>query len=84
VVGVVENIKYRRLTEAPRPFVYAPIRQIYRPEYGLNFHVRTAGPMADAFSAIHREAAAIDPGILIFDSMPLTEYILWQPWACIV
>ncbi|MDR3699765.1 MAG: ABC transporter permease [Candidatus Sulfopaludibacter sp.] len=75
VVGVAGNIKYRQLTEHPRPFLYVPIRQVYRPEYGLNFHVRTAGPLPDAITAIRREAAAIDPAIMIFDSMPLTEYI---------
>jgi len=41
----------------------------------LNFHVRTAGPLADAMAAIRREAAAIDPGAMIVDIMPLTEYI---------
>ena len=75
VVGVVANIKYRQFTEHPRPFLYVPIRQVYRPEYGLNFHVRTAGPLADAMAAIRREAAAIDPGAMIVDIMPLTEYI---------
>ena len=75
VIGVAGNIKNRRLTESPRPFLYVPIRQVYRPEYGLNFEVRTAGPLADALAALRREAAAIDPSIMIFDSMPLTEYI---------
>jgi len=75
VVGVAGNIKYRQLTESPRPFIYVPIRQVYRPEYGLFFQVRTAGPLAEAITAIRREAAAIDPAMMIFDSMPLTEYI---------
>ena len=75
VVGVAANIKYQRLTESPRPFFYIPIRQVYRPEYGLTFHVRTQGPVADAIAAIRREAAAIDPALMVFDSMPLSEYI---------
>lgn len=75
VVGVVKNIKYQKLTDSPRPFFYIPIRQVYRPEYGLTFHVRTSGPVADAIAAIRREAAAIDPALMMFDSMPLTEYI---------
>ena len=75
VVGVVGNIKYQHLTESPRPFIYVPIRQVYRPEYGLNFYVRTSGPLASAISAIRRESAAIDPAMMIFDSMPLSEYI---------
>jgi predicted permease len=75
VVGVVGNIKHQRLTESPRPFLYVPIRQIYRPEYGLTFSVRTAGPVASAIAAARRESAAIDPAMMIFDSMPMTEYI---------
>jgi predicted permease len=75
VVGVAANIKYQQLTEGPRPFFYIPIRQIYRPEYGLTFHVRTAGPVANAIADIRRETAAIDPALTIFDSMPLGEYI---------
>jgi predicted permease len=75
VVGVAGNIKWQQLTERPRPGVYVPIRQVYRPEYGLTFEVRTAGPLPDAMAAIRREAAAIDPGVMLFDSMPLSEYI---------
>jgi len=31
--------------------------------------------LADAMAAIRREAAALDPAMMIFDSMPFTEYI---------
>jgi predicted permease len=75
VIGVVQNIKYQHLTEAPRPFIYVPIRQVYRPEYGLNFYVRTSGPLSPAIAAIRRESVAIDPALMISDSIPLTEYI---------
>ncbi len=75
VVGVAANMKYQQLTERPRPFFYAPIRQVYRPEYGLTFHVRSGGAPASVMAAIRRETAAIDPAMLIFDSMPMTEYI---------
>jgi predicted permease len=75
VVGVVANIKYQRLTEGSRPFFYIPIRQVYRPEYGLTFHVRTAGPVANAIADIRRQTATIDPALMIFDGMPLSEYI---------
>jgi predicted permease len=75
VVGVVADIKHHQFTERPTPFIYVPIRQVYRPEYGLTFHVRTNGPVADAIADIRRESAAIDPGMMIFDSMPMTEYI---------
>jgi predicted permease len=75
VVGVAGNIKWQQLTERTRPGIYVPIRQVYRPEYGLTFEVRTAGPVPAAMAAIRREAAAIDPAMMLFDRMPLPEYI---------
>src|SRR5437868_11015390 len=76
IVGVVKNSKYHRVTESPQPYFYIPIRQIFRPEYGLTFHVRTgSGSVNEAIVAVRREAAAIDPGLTIFDAEPMSEYI---------
>ena len=75
IVGVVKNSKYHRVTENPQPYFYIPIRQIFRPEYGLTFHVRTTGSVNEAIAAVRREAAGIDPGLTIFDAEPMTEYI---------
>jgi predicted permease len=75
IVGVVKDTKYHRVTESPQPYFYIPIRQIFRPEYGLTFHVRTSGSVASAIAAIRRESAAIDPAITIFGAEPMTEYI---------
>jgi ABC-type antimicrobial peptide transport system permease subunit len=41
----------------------------------LTFHVRSDGPAANVIGGIRRETAAIDPGMLIFDSMPMSEYV---------
>jgi predicted permease len=75
IVGVVKDSKYHRLTENPQPYFYIPIRQIFRPEYGLMFHVRTSGSVSEAIAALRRETAAIDPALTIFDAEPMTEYI---------
>ena len=75
IVGVVKNSKYHRVTESSQPYFYIPIRQVFRPEYGLTFHVRTTGSMNEAIAAIRREAAAIDPSLTIFDAEPMTEYV---------
>jgi putative ABC transport system permease protein len=75
VVGVVEDSKILRLTENTAPYFYVPIRQIYRPEMGLKFFVRTSGPVNDAVTALRREASAIDPAVPVFSAMPLEEYI---------
>jgi predicted permease len=75
IVGVVKDSKYHRVTESPEPYFYIPIRQIFRPEYGLTFHVRTSGSVSEAIAALQRETAAIDPALTIFDAEPMTEYI---------
>lgn len=75
IVGVAKDSKYHRVTENPQPYFYIPIRQIFRPEYGLTFHVRTSGSVNEAIAAVRREAAAIDPAIAVFDAQPMTEYI---------
>jgi predicted permease len=75
IVGVARNSKYHRVTEDAQPYFYVPIRQIFRPEYGLTFHLRTSGSVSDAIAALRRETAAIDPALTIFDAEPMTEYI---------
>jgi putative ABC transport system permease protein len=75
IVGVVKDIKVHRVNEGVTPFFYIPIRQVFRPEYGLTFHVRTDGSMEDAISAVRRDAAAIDPSLTMFDAQPMTEYV---------
>jgi predicted permease len=75
IVGVAKDSKYHRVTENPQPYFYIPVRQIFRPEYGLTFHVRTSGSVNEAIAAVRREATAIDPAIVLFDAQPMTEYI---------
>ena len=75
IVGVVKDIKQQRVSEAAQPFFYIPIRQQYRPEYGLTFHVRTNGSMPALLAEIRRVAAEIDPALPVFDAEPMTEYI---------
>ena len=75
IIGVAKNSKYHRVTESPQPYFYIPIRQIYRPEYGLTFNVRTSGSINEAISGLLREAAAIDPALTMFNAEPMTEYV---------
>src|SRR5208282_4429251 len=70
-----KDAKYRQVTESPQPYIYVPIRQVYRPEYGTAFLVRISGPIGDALAAVRREAAALDPGLVILESEPLSEYV---------
>jgi len=75
IVGVAFVSKYPPATENPQPYFYIPIRQIFRPEYGLTFHMRTPGSVSEAIAALRRETAAIDPALTIFDAEPMTEYV---------
>jgi len=75
VVGIARDSKYHHVTEGPQPYFYIPIRQIFRPEYGLTLHVRTAGSVNEAMASLRAETAAIDPSLTIFDAEPMTEYI---------
>jgi predicted permease len=75
IVGIAKDSKYHRVTENPQPYFYIPIRQVFRPEYGLTFHVRTSGSVNEGIASLRREAAAIDPAITIFDAQSMTEYI---------
>ena len=75
IVGVAKDSKYHRVTESPQPYFYIPMRQIFRPEYGLTFDVRTSGSVNEAIAALRREATAIDPALTIFDAEPMTEYV---------
>jgi predicted permease len=75
IVGVARDSKYRQVTESAKPYFYIPIRQIYRPEYGLTFEVRTSRPVHEAIAALRREAAGIDPELAVFAAEPLTEFI---------
>ena len=54
IAGVVKDSKYHRVTESPQPYFYIPIRQIFRPEYGLTFDVRTSGSVNEDASTYLR------------------------------
>lgn len=71
----VEDAKYHRVTESAVAYFYIPIRQIYRPEMGVTFFVRTAGPLDAAIAAIRRESRAIDPALPVFSTLPLEQDI---------
>jgi MacB-like periplasmic core domain/FtsX-like permease family len=81
IVGVAKDSKIYRVTESPAPYFYVPIRQIYRPEMGLKFYVRTSAPVGEAVTALLRETHAIDPAMPVSDAMPLEQYIAGSLFA---
>jgi ABC-type antimicrobial peptide transport system permease subunit len=75
IVGVASDSKIYRLTEAPMPYFYVPIRQIYRPEMGLVFFVRTSGTMDGAISTLRREVQAVDATVPLLEATSLDDGI---------
>jgi len=71
VIGVARDVKYARLSEAPRPFVYYPILQNYAP--GFVIHARTGGDLNYAMHRVRDHVQALDPTIPITLSRTLTE-----------
>ena len=74
VVGVAGDSKYHTPNEAPEPYVYVPFRQIYRADLGIAFYVRAGSP-EEAIAALRREVRALDPGLALYDAMPLRDFI---------
>jgi ABC-type antimicrobial peptide transport system permease subunit len=75
VVGVVKDIKDRSLAESAQPYFYVPFRQAYREDMNLFVFVRTAGDPVQAVPLLRREVREIDPNVIIFEAIPMTEYI---------
>jgi len=81
IVGVARDARYISYTESPRPYFYIPIRQIYQPEMGLKFYVRTAGAPEAAVAMIRRAVLAIDPNVAMVGGEALGEHITESLYA---
>jgi predicted permease len=75
VIGVAKDSKYFSLTEDPIPYYYVPFRQVYREDMNLEFYVRTAGDPNQAIPLLRRDVKEIDPNVIIFESVPMVDYI---------
>jgi predicted permease len=71
IVGVAEDVKYSRLTEAPRPYVYFPLRQSYTSQ--ITIHARGAAEAAETLRQTRERIKAIDPLLPIARSLTLAE-----------
>jgi ABC-type antimicrobial peptide transport system permease subunit len=73
VVGVAQDIKYRSLTEDPRPFYYLPLSQSYGPS--MTLVVRAAGDPRAMLAPVRQAVAALDPRLPLFDVKTMTEHL---------
>lgn len=74
IVGIARDSKYIKPSEPATPYFYAPLRQAITSPVVAVF-VRTAGEPEQAVATLRSSASSIDPGVGIFQAMPLTEFI---------
>jgi predicted permease len=79
VVGVAADVKYQQIDEAPRPYLYLPFLQAYRPNMLLHTRGAAAAPGSDRSSvdALIAQArahiAALDPNLPILKTSALAD-----------
>jgi predicted permease len=73
IVGVARDSKSLFVNEGPRPFVYFPLEQQFRPQVNLALH--TAGDPAAMASAARQAFHAIDPELTVFDVKTMETHL---------
>ena len=66
VVGVARDIKYARLSEPARPYVYLPHAQAYTPTMAI--HVRSAGPATTLIERVRRHIRSADSNVPVLEA----------------
>ena len=65
VVGVARNSKYNQLNEAPMPFVYLPLYQVYRA--GMTINARVPGDPLAFGKLVDKTIHDLNADIVVFD-----------------
>jgi predicted permease len=73
IVGVASDVKYARINELPRPYVYVPLMQAYSSNMVL--HLRGPGPVEDLVKRARVEVASLDANLPIMFSKSLTDRV---------
>ncbi len=71
IVGVAHDLKYARVTEEPRPYVYLPFLQTYTP--AMTVHARASSGSPALLNEVRRHIRTIDPNLPILDSRLLSD-----------
>jgi predicted permease len=79
VIGVAKDGKYRSLGENPKPYMYLPVLQSYRPE--LTLLVRTATDPNAMVSGVRHEVQALEPRLPIYAVKTMEEHMTYALWA---
>ena len=75
VIGVVRDIKYSRISEGARPYVYLPVLQTY--QFSLTLHVRGAAGAGTLIEQVRGHLQALDPDLPILSAGSLSEQTRW-------
>ena len=73
VIGVARDIKYARLDEQPRPYLYAPLSHYYAAS--MTLQVRSGAEAADVLDRIRTHARALDSSMTILNSGVLASQV---------
>ena len=73
IIGVVRDVRYRMVREAPRPSFYLVLAQAPVP-FGA-FHVRTSSDPERRLGDLERAVATVDPGVPITRTLSLDAQI---------
>jgi putative ABC transport system permease protein len=71
VIGVARDVKYARINEAPRPYVYVPLLQSYRSNMIL--HTRGAGGVDTLLEQARAQIRAMDKDLPILAARSLSQ-----------
>jgi macrolide transport system ATP-binding/permease protein len=73
VIGVAADVKYLRIDESPRPYLYLPFLQAYRSRMIL--HTQGPAPVDVLVDQARAHVGALDADLPILSARPLTEGI---------
>lgn len=73
IVGVVGDIRYLTLTEAPPPVVYLPLNQ--NVGWDLTLHVRTTQDPATSFRMVQGAVKDLDPLLPVYKARTMREHV---------
>ena len=73
VIGVVADGKYRRLDEAPLPFLFIPLAQEHRPKAIL--HVRTGQDPTAVLPALREALRRLDPNLPLSGVQTMEQHL---------
>jgi ABC-type antimicrobial peptide transport system permease subunit len=71
VVGVAADVKYIRINEAPRPYIYLPFPQSYRA--AMILHTRGSGPVDALVDQARQAVASLDPELPLVNARSLKD-----------